>query len=452
MRYRYISLLLSLLCCFYIFGEQFLFEQVEIEHNKIRVVPHVKIQEKFLKSSIFWIEYDAHINLDNMDESVALAPIILCLLPLIWVSQEQFIIQKMDKDLFDSIHTIHQVFRLFYPQVTWSGSLVPQQLIHNRLNKKKGAVVLFSHGLDAVCTSYLHLNERQTLCTISGCDISLSKHGMWKNVQKQCVEFAQRFNFDTAFVSFNFRQILDTQKLKNSCPQIRRWWKATLGSLSHAGLVYPVAYALQKKKIYVGASFTRDYPFPAGNHPLIDNALKCAGISVYHDGAQFNRPQKIEYICKKSKKVQVPLPLLRVCWGKTLDGSNCCNCEKCLRTINALIVLNKNPQEFGFEISVPELQQRTDAFFKRKLFQYDLVIDWEHVRSAIPSVLKNYSQEYKDYLSWLQGYPLPISTKKPTIEEQILYNHLWEYALARNIQEVFNCSPLPQSKRSAIGF
>ena len=39
---------------------------------------------------------------------------------------------------------------------------------------------------------------------------------------------------------------------------------------------------------------------------------------------------------------------LRVCW-ESAGGSNCCHCEKCLRTILAIYAEGADPRDFGFD-------------------------------------------------------------------------------------------------------
>ena len=93
----------------------------------------------------------------------------------------------MDKDLFYSLKKIQHVFKLFYPQFAWNGQLVAKKLVKNkpkaaRSNREVG--VLFSGGLDSVCTSFAHLDKKQLLLTIRGCDVQMGKVEKWHMVDK----------------------------------------------------------------------------------------------------------------------------------------------------------------------------------------------------------------------------------------------------------------------------
>jgi hypothetical protein len=56
---------------------------------------------------------------------------------------------------------------------------------------------------------------------------------------------------------------------------------------------------------------------------------------------------KIHNITQYSKESGKKVPL-RVCWESS-GGSNCCNCEKCWRTILGIYAEGFEPKEFGFE-------------------------------------------------------------------------------------------------------
>ena len=51
-------------------------------------------------------------------------------------------------------------------------------------------------------------------------------------------------------------------------------------------------------------------------------------------------------------------------------GSNCCNCEKCWRTISGIYVEGFNPHKFGFEYSDKQLGNlaRTIRYSGNKIF------------------------------------------------------------------------------------
>jgi len=74
-----------------------------------------------------------------------------------------------------------------------------------------------------------------------------------------------------------------------------------------------------------------------GSNPLTDRMLSSSRFSIIHDGAGFNRLEKLAFISDWPEAIQN----LRVCIRREADkrDQNCCRCEKCIRTILELRAL-----------------------------------------------------------------------------------------------------------------
>lgn len=68
---------------------------------------------------------------------------------------------------------------------------------------------------------------------------------------------------------------------------------------------------------------------PWSSHPLTDPLLSSNSFKIIHDGAEFNRTQKVSFLANFPEL----LPVLRVCWRKDQGENNCGRCSKCIRTI-----------------------------------------------------------------------------------------------------------------------
>lgn len=66
-----------------------------------------------------------------------------------------------------------------------------------------------------------------------------------------------------------------------------------------------------------------------GSNPLTDRLLSSLSFQIIHDGAAFNRGQKIAAIAGWPEAMQY----LRVCYIGQEKYRNCCQCEKCIRTM-----------------------------------------------------------------------------------------------------------------------
>lgn len=261
-------------------------------------------------------------------------------------------------------------------------------------------------GLDAVASSFAHIEKEQVLITICGSDIKFYERNLWDSIKKQTVDFAQKYKKNYSFIRSNFAQ-MPNGKLLKKVSQLPQWWALTSQALHYTGLTAPLLYHYGIQHLVIGSSHTADLPMPYGSHPLIDNALSFAGISVYHDLGHLDRPHKIKLICKQCKKHNLSYPRLRVCWGNDKDGGNCCKCEKCLRTINELIVVGKNPQKFGFEIDIETACAATKKFFSpKRTLKARQLWHWECVQNYIKYSKTKYKSPLTDYCQWLTSLHL----------------------------------------------
>lgn len=448
-----LSLILGLIPFFSIYSAATpLIESVTAFNNKIEVVAHQSFADLYLRKSEFFVEYynQDDLQLQNLPESINTIPFILCAIPAIWFSGKTYTIETMDKDLYDSLKKIQHVFKIFYPKFKWDGKLIPKKLEKNYLHKtkKKNKIgVLFSGGLDSVCTSFAHLDKQQLLLTIRGCDVPLGKTEKWFNVVDQVNEFAHTYGHEVAYIGFNFYGILNRPYFSR---KMGNWWAKTSGSLSHAGLVAPLLYAKGYKHLRFASSNTIDCPRPFGNHPLIDNNLLFSSITVQHDGGTLTRPEKVQLIYKQAKKNNVPLPVLRVC-RRDKDGRNCGNCfSKCLLTMNNILAAGYDYKDFGFDIALDDLITLTKSYFVPKIefLKSGDLWDWQCSQKSLKKnrFFKSRSKKLDAYLQWFLQLRLDEYCKSNTAvyeKKKPFYAYLWQLAYTKDSEnELLSIKPL----------
>lgn len=211
----------------------------------------------------------------------------------------------------------------------------------------------------------------------------------------------------------------------------------TSQSLSYTGLAAPIITSLGLSQLYIGATRTKEYPYPYGTHPAIDNAIQFAGAHVMHDGAHLDRLQKISTIKNICKHKHIPLPTLQVCSWQNHEAGNCCTCEKCLRTINELILEGLNPKRFGFPITIANLQKRTQEYFANgEPKTGGLNWHWSCVMRRTNELIttnfsgKKYSPASQKYIQWLAKQPWQYKpTKHYDAKSTAMFTRLWEESL-----------------------
>ncbi len=322
----------------------------EIVDNRITYAYDIwgEWQEAFQGDRKFSVEYS--IDLKGLPASIALIPFIANLLPMSWVYDAEICASCCDADFYYSIENIKQGYRDMYPMISFGGKLNFAVIEKNQSDEQKGVAAFFSGGVDAFNTLVCHVEENPILITLWGADVKLDDVLGWSRVEEHLKRTAIAFatNYVTAktgFRSFLVESVL-SQKVINSGDG---WWHGFqhgLGIISHAA---PIMYMLGKKTVYIASSFTAadKGKVTCASDPTIDNYIKFCGCNVVHDGYEFTRQMKVHNITQFAKTTGKKIPL-RVCWEST-GGSNCCNCEKCWRTILAVYAEGFDPRDFGFE-------------------------------------------------------------------------------------------------------
>lgn len=294
------------------------------------------------------IEYSC--DLTNLPIGVAIIPFLANVLPIAWVMDAKIYVKICDFDFFSCIDAVKNGYCNMFPTMNFGGKIFVEMLQKNYFLENKGSVAFFSGGVDAFNTLTCHYKENPTLITLWGSDIKLSDEEGWKRVHKHVIDTASNFDTDFVTVKSEFRTFLNEGFLQKAVMKSGDgWWHGFqhgIGVICHAA---PIMYELKKKIVYFASSFTASDKgkVTCASDPTIDNYIKFCGCKVIHDGYEFNRQMKIYNITSFSKNTGIKIPL-RVCW-ESRGGSNCCNCEKCWRTILGIYSAGFNPLDFGFE-------------------------------------------------------------------------------------------------------
>jgi hypothetical protein len=116
---------------------------------------------------------------------------------------------------------------------------------------------------------------------------------------------------------------------------------------SYSGALAACAHALGGLFGRFGISGHATYAYnqlePDGSHPAVDPLFSSDQLQIMHTGTTHSRSRKLELLAD-NPQVQ---KCLRVCFGPILfdpaSGTprNCCACEKCVRTMASLIIIDK---------------------------------------------------------------------------------------------------------------
>ena len=233
---------------------------------------------------------------------------------------------------------------LRYQRIEFSATTIRED---GQLVRLPGAVALFSGGVDAAFTYWRHTRK------LAGTATQEIKQGIFVDGFDRA-SFLRRDSFLRAYertrkilaaepvplisVRTNYRQVEAEPFASNHLHMIASS-AAFLGSCLHLfkGVAGTGLYA---------STFSyheQDNLWRCGTNPVSDRFLSSAGSQIIHDGAAISRIEKTAVLAGWPAFLENA----RVCGKPRDDGMNCGQCEKCLRTIlAALVVSGKIPAAF----------------------------------------------------------------------------------------------------------
>lgn len=349
-------------------------EKPQISGNTIKY--HYEItgpwQEAFTDMRAFELQYSTDVTM--VPEAVAILPFLANVMPVAWVYDAVVEAEECDSDFYDSLDGIKKGYADMYPMLDWKGSLQVKnvKLCNNRA--KEGSIAFFSGGVDSYDTLIRHKDEKPVLMSIWGADIATDDEVGFKQVENLLKQTAEEYHADWITVKSGFRDFLNYDVLGAKI-QISKdnWWHGFqhgIGIITHSA---PIAYLQQKKMIYLAASLTLADKgiVTCASDPTIDNAMQFCGCNVWHDGYDVTRQQKIQKLVSYAKEEKRNITL-RVCW-EAPGGKNCCQCEKCFRTMLGIYAEGGSPQNYGFDCSVDKLGSLSKQVRRGKEIKIDSV-------------------------------------------------------------------------------
>lgn len=388
------------------FQNKIIIDEVTVQKRRIDIKYSVtgKIKEYVMNTEPYFIEYSEDIS--KTPKSVAIIPFIANMLPVIWLLDAELIVDELDESFYNSIVWFKRGYIDMYPMIHFDGKLTVNKLINNNYKPSDKTITLFSGGADSNSTLVSHINEDLTLLTIWGADVYFWDTDGWDNLVKDTKTVAKEFNLTPVFAKSCFKNNLDYEKLNKSVRKSGdNWWHGFQHGLGLIGHFAPLAYKHKYKVCYIPTSpCVTDKRFETcASVPNIDEKVKFCGCGVIHDGYELNRQERIANVCQYATKHNKKFTL-RVCF-ESIGGKNCGSCEKCLRTLFALLVEGENPADYGFDCDVRKASCVNELVEKVKKFPLPLILVacWQGIQEEYIT-RKEQLHAYKKQLEWLESW------------------------------------------------
>jgi hypothetical protein len=313
-------------------------------------------REAFNAAEPFFVEYSRDVS--SVSPGVALVPLFANLLPMAWVYDAEIVAPACDRDFYESIPAFKRGYEAMLPAMSLGGSLRVDVLEDGGSPRPGAAAAFFSGGVDAHSTLVSHAGEKPALITLWGADVKLDDETGWAKVRDHLIEVAGAFGTEWITVKSGLRTFLNEGALNRRISACKDgWWHAFQHGVGLIGHAAPPACAEGYSLVYFASTFSAANPRPTlcASSPDIDNHVRFCGARVHHDGYEYSRQRKVARIAEFVRSTGIPVAL-RVCW-RSRGGLNCCRCEKCWRTILALIAEGEDPRRYGFDYPQPMMRR-----------------------------------------------------------------------------------------------
>lgn len=367
----------------------------------------------------FAIDYPESV--ETVPEGILAVPFVGSVLPLIWVADVQLEIPELDEAFWNCLPELKKGYEAMYPESVFGGRLKIGKIVPCDRKAAGKSAAYFSGGLDSVQTLIRHVEEKPALISIWGSDVDVDNEAGWELVSRPIREYAQQYRLEAVTIRSGFRAFdLEWELDKVYQKQLRsNWWygmKHGIALLSHAA---PYVYLKGISTVYIASSNSADeLEIRCASDPTLDNHVRFADCRVVHDGFEFGRQAKVhnivDYVCRTGNAVP-----LHVCW-ESQEGSNCCQCEKCYRTMTGLMAEGEDPVAYGFANSADTLGKMRRVLIGEKRIKENVAIEWLNIHRTVAAnreLLQ--TKPYWKYISWVaesdfenwQDLKLPVSVR-----------------------------------------
>ena len=255
--------------------------------------------------------------------------------------------------LLDNLEEYQLIFSIWFPEkYTRIEIEADREVEEEKVNNK--VMLSFSGGVDGAFSALNHILRRgpikrklfdiDTILYIEGFDVNIDYDAECQRV----VERNQRLFSDRRDLRF-----LNVRTNLKYLLSIKKFWT------SHACVLASTAYLFRKicGGCLVGSSHSYRHLSPWGSHPLTDRLLSSNSFEIYHDMV-FTRVEKLKALFAWPEA----LANLKVCWEgqyryDTPPDTNCCSCDKCVRTMLAFRALGHEiPPSFPGDLTLEKVE------------------------------------------------------------------------------------------------
>jgi len=354
---------------------------------------------RYFTTNCFLAEYDK--NIESVDKSILSIPPLSTVITVAWATGADIYVEYLDKTYLNSLNKVESVFKTWFPQFLFSTKIHVGNIVSNKFNNEEYAL-LFSGGIDSLCSYIRNKEKKPTLISIWGADIPTYEYDFWNKIKGRLVDFAKREKVDIHFIKTNARELINNGLIGKEYGEIEGgWWETVSHGLVLTGITAPLQ---EFKFLFIASAFDNEYKNPHGSHFFNFVNAGWADTKIVYDSSDLTRQEKIKFILRGNPQYHA---YLKVCHSQFRDY-NCGTCEKCLRTITGLVLEDIDPTNCSFHIK-NGVFNLIKGYFSRHLFNLERnqILFWQDIQNNIPNNIdddKMYNS--KEFFEWFKGFDL----------------------------------------------
>lgn len=206
----------------------------------------------------------------------------------------------------------------------------PDNVVSVKRPPMRRAISTFSGGVDANFTLVRNKtrvgqggHDIKSVLMVHGFDVDYDNDSAFRQLVSRVQPTLEEFGVDLKII-------------KTSSKLLDQDWEDSFGA-QLSGCLHQFSGAYDTALIGSSEPYTA-LVYPLGSTPITDRLFSGGLMNIVHDGAQFTRTAKVEFLVNFPAVVN----RLKVCWEGSVQHENCGLCEKCVRTRLNFVAVGKN--------------------------------------------------------------------------------------------------------------
>ncbi len=234
---------------------------------------------------------------------------------------------KVSAGLLKNLYEFQMIFSAWYPELSCIEIYAETDETDKTEPQTTNAIAAFSGGVDSMFSIFRQLNENiphwdygvTTALFVRGFDIYISSPKSFNQARVRAESGLKDTTCNLISVNTNVRELYsEWRRAHGLCIS------AALSLFNHRYATGILASTIPYKMLY-----------PFGSNAITDRLLGSDHFKIVHDGAEFDRFEKLQYL----SGFQKALPHLRFCYLDRTPHENCGKCQKCVITAILMIAL-----------------------------------------------------------------------------------------------------------------